>query len=135
MSSREIERLEAEAAAQRRQLSKSWEDLQDAVSLAPRRSKRLRSPAPIREGSARLLVDLCLLAVTIGCVVELYRRTQANRDTGAPWSVPRVTTGVGIWKTPPRTKRKIALPKRNVRLLKHQGLALLPGPTGPQRLH
>ena len=112
MSSRELERLEAEAAAQRRQLSKSWDELQGAVRLVPRRSKRLRSQ-PISE---RLLVDLCLLAVTVGCVVELYRRAQANRDTGSPWSVPPIRKGVEKWKTSQKTKRKFALPKQNARL-------------------
>jgi len=80
MNSREIERLEAEAAAQRRQLYKSWDDLQGAVRAAPpRQSRRFRSHSPIVEGSTRLLFDLCLLAVTVAVLLSC---TAAPRQAG-----------------------------------------------------
>ncbi len=137
MTPRDIERLEAEAAEQRRRFSESWENLQDLVpgpTLARTRRPHLRpEEMPFLTGR---LMDMCLLAVAAGCAIELFRRVRnSEREKQTRKPTPRLLEGDEKWKTPRREKPRRALPGKNRRALSKRAAVrpLLPDLTNDPR--
>ncbi len=125
MTQRELERLEAEAAKQRRRFKNSWESLQEALpgSRTARPHRPHLRPQELSSLSCTV-IDLCLFAVAAGCAIEIYRRISkaaAARAKSLPNPRLRIKEGDQQWKTPskklPRkalaANRHRTLPQRN----------------------
>jgi len=134
MIPKDIERLEAEAAEQRRRVAESWNDLQASVQFKrPARAPLIRHNER-RDAFNGTLVELCLFAVAAGCLIELYRRVRApDKADGTHGRRPvfknnRHPKGAHKWKTRPSKKPRRALPAKRVALLPKRASApvLLP---------
>jgi hypothetical protein len=123
MTPKELKQLEAEAAEQRRRVERSWTELQESVQFrGPARAPRAR-PQESRQAFNGKLVELCLLAVAVGCLIELFRRVGAPNETDGTdtrrhmLKNNRLSKGADKWKTRPSKKQRKALPAKRVPLL------------------